>query len=511
MSSNYDPTDSFYTRAKGLLDAQPRLGKKKLARLLQAHQGHARRLLERWRGETQGPGNNPEYLSVEQVKRAHPRWGAHRIAHALGLTLDRAKLHLARWMGVQSRSQTAGAVSKAVAIPPPAQTSAAPATPPESPASMPEAPANGSELQDTVRPDSRDLCYRGTRIHTLEDLLVFAEVNTSLWEVERHVINKWEVGARNPATGEILVEQLFQVKAWLKRRVAERRLEDLLNSMLAEFRKAAPERPALSRPPAGAGTLEVSLMDLHLGKLAWGPETGGRSYDASIMENMFWAALEDLLDKASGCKPGQILFVAGNDFFNTDSLGRTTTAGTPQDEMVRWQDSFTRGRNLLVKAIERMRTFAPIKVLMVPGNHDTQRLYYLGEVLHAWFHRTADVQVDYSPATRKYFAHGANLIGFTHGNNERHPNLPLLMATEQPEKWAKSRHREFHLGHFHTKKHKMFVPAEDLSGVLVRILPSLCPPDAWHASMGYSSKLAAEAYYWDPEDGCVATFTHSPA
>lgn len=47
MSSNYDPTDSFYTRAKGLLDAQPGLGKKKLARLLQVHQGHARRLVER--------------------------------------------------------------------------------------------------------------------------------------------------------------------------------------------------------------------------------------------------------------------------------------------------------------------------------------------------------------------------------------------------------------------------------------------------------------------------------
>jgi hypothetical protein len=28
--------------------------------------------------------------------------------------------------------------------------------------------------------------------------------------------------------------------------------------------------------------------------------------------------------------------------------------------------------------------------------------------------------------------------------------------------------------------------------------------------MGYTSKLAAEAYYWDAENGCVATFTHSP-
>jgi hypothetical protein len=85
------------------------------------------------------------------------------------------------------------------------------------------------------------------------------------------------------------------------------------------------------------------------------------------------------------------------------------------------------------------------------------------------------------------------------------------MATEQPELWGRSRHREYHLGHWHAKRHKMFVPTDDQSGVLVRIIPSLCPADAWHASMGYSGKLAAEAYYWDPTEGCVATFTHHPA
>jgi len=504
MSLSQEPIDAVYARARQLLDAQPTLGKKKLAQLLPTHLGNARRLLERWRGETHGPGAHPEYLALEQIKRAHPEWGSHRLGQALGLTRDRVRLHLARWLGVQSRLQAA-AQKPAPATSPDASPTPPPTGPP------PETPAQGSELQDSVKEDARDLCYRGTRIRTLEDLLVFAEVNTALWEVERYQVNKWEVGARNPATGQILVEPLFQIKVWLQRRVAQLRVDDLMKAMLEEFRKAGPRRPALIHRREGHGMLELSLMDLHLGKLAWSPETGGRDYNADTMEAMFWAALEDLLAKAAGCKPGKILFVVGNDFFNTDSLGRTTTAGTPQDEMLRWQDSFARGRALLIKAIERLRAVARVEVLSVPGNHDLQRVYYLAEVLHAWFRGTPDVQVDYSPATRKYVSHGANLIGFTHGNNERHPNLPLLMATEQPEKWAGSRHREIHLGHFHCKKHKMFVPAEDLSGVLVRILPSLCPPDAWHASMGYSSKLAAEAYYWDAEDGCVATFTHAPA
>ena len=47
--------------------------------------------------------------------------------------------------------------------------------------------------------------------------------------------------------------------------------------------------------------------------------------------------------------------------------------------------------------------------------------------------------------------------------------------------------------------------------MIIRILPSLCSPDSWHSSMGYAGKLAADALFWDREEGCVATFTHSPA
>jgi len=47
-------------------------------------------------------------------------------------------------------------------------------------------------MQDNVHDGERDLSYRGTRIQTLADLLVYAQVDTRIWEVERHVINKYE-------------------------------------------------------------------------------------------------------------------------------------------------------------------------------------------------------------------------------------------------------------------------------------------------------------------------------
>jgi len=55
------------------------------------------------------------------------------------------------------------------------------------------------------------------RITTLEQLLVFCRVDLDVWRVERHVVNKWEVGAKAP-NGQVVVTPLFQVKAWLVRR-----------------------------------------------------------------------------------------------------------------------------------------------------------------------------------------------------------------------------------------------------------------------------------------------------
>ena len=55
------------------------------------------------------------------------------------------------------------------------------------------------------------------RITTLDQLLAFCRVDLDVWRVERHVVNKWEVGAKDPSGG-VVVEPLFQVKAWLVRR-----------------------------------------------------------------------------------------------------------------------------------------------------------------------------------------------------------------------------------------------------------------------------------------------------
>ena len=88
-------------------------------------------------------------------------------------------------------------------------------------------------VKDTEQDNTRTIEHTG-RIISLEQLLERAQVDLSVWAVERHVINKWEMGRKDihksitwedgvangftEDSGRINVEPLYQVKIWLVRR-----------------------------------------------------------------------------------------------------------------------------------------------------------------------------------------------------------------------------------------------------------------------------------------------------
>ena len=167
-----EQNDSLYERARQILQGEPEMGKARLAAHLGIKTPTSRRLLHRFRGETQGHSQDPVYQRVRTLKDQNPDWGASKIADKLGITVDHAMMHLARWLGAQSY-QAGGSPPSPSAPPAAGATSASPA---------PEAPSGGSTLQDDIRNDGRDLCCRSPNIRTLDDLLVYAQVDTRIWE-----------------------------------------------------------------------------------------------------------------------------------------------------------------------------------------------------------------------------------------------------------------------------------------------------------------------------------------
>lgn len=339
-----------------------------------------------------------------------------------------------------------------------------------------------------------------TRIHTLEQLVEYCEINTAEWDVERFVVNKWEVGAKDNE-GSIKVEPLFQVKAWLKKKIAVVSARTEIDAMLLELRSKSTSFPAIKRADTPTGNmLELSFPDLHIGKLAWGQETGWEDYDSKIAEQVFRDAFSAMLQRTSAYRYDRVCLVVGNDLLNADNSDNTTTKGTPQSCDTRHPKSFQIARRVNVWAIEEARKIAPVDVVMVSGNHDTNAVFYLGEVLDARFHNCKDVTVDNRPLLRKLYTFGSVAITFTHGDKGKRKDYPLMMATESRKEWGNAQFCEIHTG----DKHQ--VRLEEQYGVRVRILPSLCASDAWHSGAGYVGNVrSAEAYMWNRDEGLIGT------
>jgi len=343
-----------------------------------------------------------------------------------------------------------------------------------------------------------------SRVVTVNDLLSIYDISLDNWEIERQIVNTWEVGAKGP-DNKIVTTPLFQVKVWLKTKQSTV-FNNLREEFINDIKKLSPKiekisyRQNVNKEPL---LLELNIFDLHLGKIAWSEETN-HEYNLEIASDIFNRCIEEFIDETSNKNIERIVFPIGNDFFNSDKSYpfNSTTKGTPQEEDARWQKTFRLGRQLLVEAINKLQQIAPVDVIMVPGNHDFERNFYLGDSLEGWFYNNENVTVDNSANPRKYYKYGEVLIGYTHGNEEKVTDLPLIMANEKPNDWALSTFREFHLGHEHRKKEIKFKSTEEYQGVIIRYFNSLSATDSWHHKRGYvGAKRSAEALLWDKTKG----------
>ena len=234
---------------------------------------------------------------------------------------------------------------------------------------------------------------------------------------------------------------------------------------------------------------EISLPDFHYGKIT------GMSQEKA--NRIFLDTVKKLHRKATGLNIERFILPIGNDGLNSEGYSRATTKGTPQHDSEEWQETFRGYWKLLVLAIDYLAAFAPVDVIVIQGNHDFERMFYIGEVIESWYRDSTVVEVDNSYESRKYYVYGTNLIMFTHGDKEKPAVMPIIMATEQPVKFAKCKYREIHCGHQHREIVNTYT-----GGIKVRFLPSICPNDTWHKVMGYGAMREAQAYIWNKSKGC---------
>jgi hypothetical protein len=358
------------------------------------------------------------------------------------------------------------------------------------------------------------LTYYGVEIKTVEELLKAQGVDLRLWEVVEQIVNNYEVTLKRnkgqDGAGKWQGEELCktgnrQIKVKLRRK-APKPIQDGIAELLKDLKPIKTSIPP-KRPRADRHMIELGLYDHHFGKLCWGDETS-TNYDLRIAEAEWKAAVDGMLARIAGFNVEKIVMPIGNDFFHANDF-HSQTANLTRVESVddRFSKVFRTGCRSVQYTIEKALEIAPIELGWIPGNHDRHTSWYLMEVLRAMFSSNAHVTIDNGPRQRKYVAYGPALLGYVHGEDNKHNDLPTLMATEEPLLWSKSKFRSWRIGHWHKRKEVRHTVGDTFNGVEVRIFPSLCGTDSWHYRKGYTGNARmAEVHIWSESDGPVGYF-----
>ena len=359
-------------------------------------------------------------------------------------------------------------------------------------------------------------------VRTLEDLLKVCEVDLSIWEVERYVVNKWATARKHKTVGlswvdgvstghvhdhgTMKVQPLYQVKAWLKKKREATDFAKLAEIFLERAEQHAPKSFKYQPVLASRDCLYVlNIQDLHLAKLAWGRETRGADYDIKIAERVYHEAVDDLMRKVPSNRVEEVVVIVGSDFFQIDNDRSETTRGTYVDSDSRVFKAFEVGTKIMTETIEKIANQFKVRIVTVCGNHDATISQYLGFYVSAWFRSHPNVTVDNSFSSRKYVPYGKTLITFDHGDEIKLDKLPLTMMRENQSTVSNYKYFEVLTGHLHHEQ------VDEYSGVKVRIAPALCPADSWHSKKGLiGSVRQSQGLLYQRDNGLEAIFYSTP-
>lgn len=277
-------------------------------------------------------------------------------------------------------------------------------------------------------------------------------------------------------------------------------------AMADELRK---DLPRLDPIPAPAPLHHTSLLtvypigDHHLGMLSWPPETGA-AYDMAIGEALLTNAMTNLVYRAPPSDTALIAVLG--DFFHYDSFETITPKGRNLlDSDTRFPKMIAAGIRLIHRAISlALQKHQKVHVIIEIGNHDTSTSIFLALALADKYENERRVSVDISPRNCHFLVFGSVLIGTHHGDKIKLDDLPLIMATDRPADWGRTKWRYWLTGHVHHYQ------AKEIMGCVVESFGILAPSDAWGTQQGHRPARTMKAITYHKDYGEVDRMTVNP-
>lgn len=298
------------------------------------------------------------------------------------------------------------------------------------------------------------------------DILKEFNLDIKEWQIEKLNYSLWD--SPNKEKGTI---PLYSVKCQFKKRdKLDYDVEELKNVIDSCFDKVDFSRPILNKRDNIENMILIDIADLHLNKFS-------DDYDMESAKTRFNNAIDTFLNETSA---EECIFVIGEDYFNIDTINKTTTKGTPQDTEVDIYRMFDFGLNLMIETLHTLSVFFDkVNVILIQGNHDKLLSYMLVKALEHYNFEKGNIVFNSEIKSRKYIEYGNSLIGLGHLDTENKKQKQFLMQNEVKEMYGKSKYNYFISGHLHNYS------VEEVGGIQYIRLPSLSGSDNWHNEMGY--------------------------
>jgi hypothetical protein len=375
------------------------------------------------------------------------------------------------------------------------------------------------------------------RIVSKEDLIEACDIDLSVWEVEKWVCNKWEVGMKLAATGgskegwkrssdKVIVTPLFQVKLWLKPIHTEKQksileaIEDIVQSYSGGSLKKIKQTPIKSTK-----ALKATLTDMHVGL---DPNPNGRAlYSYVYGEKQFNENLDkvfnSIMEERRLHGKFDILFVDdlgdGLDGWN----GFTTRQGHKLDQNMDNREQFrvyVTGKLRLAESLINAEIANKIIFRSVTDdNHSGDFAFVANAAIQMMLERVYDKRyVEYVILKRfmEHFTYGDHTFILTHGKDAKNcfKGLPLEL-TEKAIKVIEDYIKRYKINtkYIHVEKGDLHQVAYEKNNQFdYRNFMSFAPPSSYvqnNHGDGYSGysiqvikkhgSLSHEDYYFDVE------------
>ena len=325
-------------------------------------------------------------------------------------------------------------------------------------------------------------------------MLEYLGYNADEWEFVFLTTSMW-----NQHTKEQTTKQLYAVKFKIKPLIKTLTLDKALESAKEVFNEGIEPikfKKEKKKKLNDELLIEIPAIELHLGKYAEELESG-QNYGTEIAKSRFYEILRQILEMQEIVRADRCVVMIGNDFFNSDTVGNTTTKGTQQFNDIRWKSLFIVGLELYKDFFNTLRCrFNHVDVRLCQGNHDVMSSFYLYMALSAYYRLDAIVKFEENYREYQCYRFGDNAIFFGHGDGNIKRIIQSIPAEFRKE-WGEAKFSELHLGHYHKEW-----SVDDTNGMVVRRIGSPTGTDSWHYSERYvGSTQKHQLFVWHKSQG----------